>query len=427
MGGISRDAVACSVEASREARRAPLSTLLALALLVGLVPCVGSGCKTREIDPERTFERGPLPYHVGIYLDLDSFQFPARPVVDSPPDTDDAARAAASEESMPPAARIAFALAPEEFLEGVAAALVKDPTSASQVKVLAATSRAQALEEASGLDVLLAVGLEARPEFDEHDWLWGWAGIEVVSWLFGGIPAWFVPTVDYVTEGRLVVDGLDLHSRAGSDVSPFDWKETLESPRQNVSLWDRSHPLDRPIDYLATLLIPPMFLLPGDPDRLSLEIANDMTRDLGEKLVVSLRGHLLEAEPRRALSVAFVSPDPLASIEGETILLRLGIASRDEGLAGDTGPGAGARIRAMDVHRLSSGAEPFRWTMSRGAMEGLSRDLEVAAKESGAAGSRYTLLDVTEPIPLEKGQNTIKVRILREDGERVTRTMVYFR
>jgi hypothetical protein len=190
-----------------------------------------------------------------------------------------------------------------------------------------------------------------------------------------------------------------------------------------VSLWDRSHPFDRPIDYLATLLIPPMFLLPGDPDRLSLEIANDMTRDLGAKLVVSLRDRLLEAEPTRPLSVAFVSPDPLVPIESETILLRLGIASRAEGAGLD----AGGRIRALDVHRLSGEAEPFRWTMSRGAIEGLSRDLEAASKQPGGAGGRYTLIDVTDPIPLEKGQNTIKVRILREDGERVTRTMVYFR
>lgn len=427
MGGISRDAGARSVAAPGSARRAPHSMLLALTFWAGLVICAAAGCKTREIEPEKTFERGPLPYHVGVYLDLDSFHFPARPVLDTPPDSGNPVRAAASEEPTPPPASIGFALAPEEFLEGVVAALVKDPTSASQVKVLAATSRARALQEAAGLDVLLAVGLEARPEFDEHDWLWGWAGIEVVSWLFGGVPAWFVPTVDYVTEGRLKVDGLDLHSRAGSDVSPFDWKETLESPRQNVSLWDRSHPFDRPIDYLATLLIPPMFLVPGDPERLSLEIANDMTRDLGAKLVISLRGHLLEAEPRRALSVAFVSPDPLSPIEGETILLRLGIASRDEGPAGGTGRGAGARIRALDVDRFSAGAEPFRWTMSRGAMEALSRDQEAAAKQSGGEGSGYTLIDVTEPIPLEKGQNSIKVRILREDGERVTRTMVYFR
>ena len=76
MGGIARDAGACSMVAPGSVRRAPLLTPLVVALLVGLVSCAG-GCKTRELEPEETFERGPLPYHVGIYLDLESFQFPA--------------------------------------------------------------------------------------------------------------------------------------------------------------------------------------------------------------------------------------------------------------------------------------------------------------------------------------------------------------
>lgn len=177
-----------------------------------------------------------------------------------------------------------------------------------------------------------------------------------------------------------------------------------------MSLWDRSHPFDRPLDYLLTIVVPPMVLAPGDRDRVSEELTGDLTADLSGQLSRALRRRFLDAERSRALSIAFLAPDPRGAVGEAALKLKLAVASRGKG-----------RVAAFDVHRFAAGGKRFRWEMPRSDVQPL------ATGAAAAPAGGYFALDLPAPIPLEAGENTIKVRILRDDGETVTRTMVYTR
>ncbi len=447
--------------------------------LLGLA--VAGGCASRPLAPELTFERGPMPYEVGIFVDLETLGFEAGPAtVEAAPDPveetgggvrngggqgkgggngngsgDGNGRGvgngggdgtggdgtgggtggapAAGDPGLAPnvasplsrrAPRVHYGLDAGALAASVARSISRDQRAVTAARVLAADNRLDALEAArkSNVDLLLAIGFETRPEYDEHAPTWGWGAVEIACWLFGGVPAWFVPSVEYLTESRLKVEVLDLHQgrvrewRPGSATAAkaapqFDWKKTLESHGHNVSLWDRSHPFDRPLDYALTLVAPPMVLNPGDPARLGAKLTAEQMSDLGRKLASTLKARLLDAESKAPLSVAFVSPDPRQGVEGESVVLRLGIASRGE-----------ARVRAIDVHRFAVKVQKFRWVMPPAQVEHLAEKLGALP-----AGGGYVSFDVPEAVPIAPGENTIRVRVLCDDGETVTRTMVFTR
>src|SRR5262249_34188341 len=152
-------------------------------------------------------------------------------------------------------------------------------------------------------------------------------------------PAWFVPTVAYRTDARVSVEGVDLHQKAvrgwyaalkggareGKEESlpAFDWQESFESAAHNVSLWDRSHPFDHPLQYLSTIVVPPMALNPGDPVRLSTKLTDEIDWDWGERLSEGVRDHLLEEEAKNPLSIVFHSPLPRKPVLEDSIRLRI--------------------------------------------------------------------------------------------------------
>jgi hypothetical protein len=394
--------------------------------------------------PEMTFERGPLPYHVGLFVDVAKLGFDAgakpaatdgqldkAPEPDSPRGGSDGngGGADASASTPPPAeagraappVRVHYTLNAAEMAGSLARSLTDSTGAVSLARVLPAGDRVEAFRVAreQNVDVLLALGFETRPEYDEHHYSPAWGTLEVACWLFGGIPAWFVPTVGYATDARLKIEVVDLCQRkvrdwkpgATADAPPFDWKTRLDSSDQSTSLWDRAHPFDRPLFYLLTLVVPPMIFNPGDPERLSTELTGDVMSDLGSKLGRALRAKLLEGESKAPLSIAFISPDPRDGLKGESMSLRLAVASRGEG-----------RISRLEVHRFAPKAMKHRWFMTPEQVDKLARSLEALPPEGG-----YVSFDVPHQFPIEPGENVIKVWILRDDGEQVTRTMVFRR
>ena len=392
------------------------------------------GCAGREHPAQEVLGSGPLPYHVGIFVDTESLELPSLAWSDAPageePNADVAeesspSQPAGAERSLPqPPAdhRIRCLLSLEELTRRMAGPLRAD---FSKLTILPAGTREQTLLAArgaasreGGLDLLLAVGFETKDEYRDYRRPGGWVVLEIVCWLFGGVPAWFVPTVEYATDSRLSLEGVDLGGKrvrdwwgraAGDGVADlFDWKENLEAPAQNVSLWDRSHPFDRPLDYVSTFLVPPMVLVPGDPMRLSRELTGDIADELAEKLREAVRKRIVEQNAQAPLSLVFSSPR--AGVILDSLTLKLGISVHGQ-----------EKIKVFDVNRLASGSKTFRWVASAEDVTRLGQALE-----SRRDPADYISYEVPAAIPLEPGENTIKVRALASSGELVTRTAVYY-
>jgi hypothetical protein len=330
----------------------------------------------------------------------------------------------------------------EEALERIAESL-RDPEIFSGVTVLAATTREEAIFEARRLhcDSVLALELETSSTYDEYERPGGWATLEVVSWLFGGIPSWFVPTVEYQTPSRLqaqridlgparapgasapspgngegsgngaFTDGASADGASGGDGGTPSWRDGVEEIDRGTSLWDRSDPLDRPLQYLTTILAPPMVLPWGQGDRLSEELTSTVTADLGSKLNDLLRRRFLDDEGTAALSVLVLAPDPRAEAGDGAGRLRIAVSSR--------GPG---RIVGLDAVRLAAGVPLLRWRAGTDDLAGLSEKLEARTDTSS-----YVELEIPEEIPLAPGENLLKVRVLREDRQLAQRTVFYTR
>ncbi len=406
-----------------------LSGALWAACCLAVTGC-GSVPGTKE-----SFARGPLPYHVCVFVDREALGFIAGDAAGDPAQASQPSRAARPAESErggsngnggaavadpapapepePVAKKIQYTLDAEAFAARVARAISSESGAVTLARVLEAPNRPDALRIAQGVnaDLLIAVGFETRPEYTDRSWSPGWGVLEIGSWLFGGIPSWFVPSLEFSTLSRLKIEVVDLHQRSpGEHAEPETaWKEDFNAPYQTVSLWDRSYPFDRPLDYLATIVVPPVVMNPGDPERVSQELTDDLTSELNDQFAVSLRNRLIESEKTALVSIGFLTPDPSRPVKADSIRLRVGIASR--------GP---ARVAALDLHRFVSGAEKFRWVMPKADVESLAKRLE----ELDAKGE-YAELDVPDEIPIVAGENIVKLRVLRDDGLIVTRTMVY--
>ncbi len=385
-------------------RRIGRCVLSGAVVLAGLLAALGcSGVPSAQ----ESFARGPLPYHVCVFVDREALGFIAG---DPVPGTE------AASPAPPPAPRemkIQYGLDAQALARSVARALSTESGTVTLARVLEASNRADALKIARSAeaDLLVAVGFETRPEYTHQAWSPGWGALEIGAWLFGGLPAWFVPSLKFSTLSRLKVEVVDLHPGGRGERSAPEtvWKQSFDAPYQNLSLWDRSHPFDRPLDYVATIVVPPVVMNPGDPERVSRELTDDLTGELNDQFSSALHAQLIESESISPVSVGFLSPDPLNPVDAEAISLRLGIANR--------GP---ARVTALDLHRFVAGVEKFRWVMPRTEVEAFARRLSALEGEDG-----YVPLDLPDPIPIAAGDNILKIRVQRDDGLTVSRTMVY--
>ena len=369
--------------------RSSRATLPVLGLLF-VCGCAGMG----TTDP---WSRGPAPLHVGIFLDAESL-----PV------------------SLPSASggtdgTVGYIGDEHGILFGIQEAISIENPIVTRATVLAARSRKEALAEAKGLDLLLGVGFEAPATFEGPTWPWPWATLEITTWLFGGIPSWYVPSRRFETDVRLTVAGLDLNDDQvrlwfrtdTSDLPLYTWREEVGCPEQRISLHDRSSFVDDFGDYALSIFAPPNLIALDDSMRISEAVTTKVNLDLAEQLSEVLAERFRLEEDARPIGIAFVSPDPNHIVEDDLIILDLEIRSRDR-----------KAIRALDVLRLAPDADEFRWSASREDLAYFERVFE--------SGSESVPFVVPVDIPLSYGQNVLKVRVVRRDGEITTRTMTYF-
>ena len=69
----------------------------------------------------------------------------------------------------------------------------------------------------------------------------------------------------------------------------------------------------------------------------------------------------------------------------------------------------------LDLHRIDEGAERYRWVLRGDELQRVNGLLE----KDGQAR-----IEVPGGVPLVAGRNLVKVRALRNDGVRVSRTVV---
>ena len=363
--------------------------------MVGLAMVVG-GCSSVP-SAEETLERGPLPYEVGVFVDEEALQLPPGAL---------------------PESVVRYLDDGDALLEHLQDAISVEQAVVSRVVRLSATRRAEAVRESAGLDLLLAVGFETPEEFPPNGLSGAWMSLEVVSWLFGGIPSWFVPSMLYRTGVEMRVEGLDLHQprvdrwlASHDEGAPdFDWRQEYQVDDRNISLTDRAAIRDRPGDYALTILVPPSVVKPGNPARLSRSLTDSINAELGSALAEGLRAQLLDEVAMGPLGVAFVSPDPNRVHEDPELELTLAIASSD-----------GVPISRLMVSRQVSGADPYLWEADAPELEALAQRL---AEFGGTAA--FAPFPVSARLPLEPGENVVKVRLSRTDGIGTVRTMVFF-
>jgi hypothetical protein len=349
-----------------------------------------------------------LPLSVGVYFDAAGSRFPTG----GPPAREDGSVADIGV-SQP----LAFAGDPQQIVDTLADVLAVEEAVVERAVPLVSRDRAGALREGKSHDFVLGVRLQTPPEYGDEISAAN-ALVEAITWLFGigFFPSWFIPTHEYAVETELALDAVDLNHpevqrwlEAGSGTSAppepaFDLVERVET--KGLSLFDRARLVDDADDYLLTVLIPPMFVVPGDTATASESLTAAVISELCASLVESLRDRLTELELSSPLRVVFA--DPAVDARG---ILRFDILS--------TGA---ARLNALDVYRLASresGLAPYGWGPSAAQLRGL--DQALAQSRDGRVP-----VELAEPMPLAAGINVIKVRILRDDGVRASRTVVVF-
>ena len=377
---------------------------------------------------EEAQERGPLPYEVGVFLDAESLTLPPGAL---------------------PESVVRYLDDGDALLQHLQDAISVAQPVVSRVVRLSSTTRAAAVREGAGLDLLLAVGFATPEEFPPNGLDGGWMSLEVFSWLFGGVPSWFVPSMLYWTDVQMQVEGLDLPqprlaewlSSSGAVAAPqFDWRQEFEILESNVSLADRAAILERPEDYAFTILVPPSVVKPGDPLRLSRSLTDAINAELGFALAQGLKAQLIVEDEGQPLGVAFLSPNPNRVHVEPDLDLALAIASAD-----------GVPIERLVVSRRVEGAPQYTWVADALQLEELAArlqegggDTDVAredvgdgelldgdnqgstARPAGEGVARFVGFSVPEQLPLEPGENVVKVSLHRRDGLEAVRTMVFF-
>lgn len=350
-----------------------------------------SACASEERSVETAYREDPLPFHAAIY-------------VASAAGIDEATSSAESRRG------VSFRIGASALADELARSLESPPGVVSVATVVSAANLDEAIDAArrESADCVLVLDFQTAEGYRDFERPLGWASLEILSWLFGGVPSWFVPTLQYVTNTTLEVRGLD--PAAEGSLAPA-WRETIASRTQGASLWDRSDIWDRPLDYVATIVVPPMLLASATPERLAGELTQSTILEVAEGLRDCVRRKLSDVEAAAPLSVAFLTPPPARRLDANSFRARLAISSLD-----------GSGVRAMDLIRLAEGSELFRWQATREDLQRLNEGLKTA----GSSGA-YFEYAVPSEIPLAYGENVIKVRLLREDGRMVTRTATYRR
>ncbi len=345
----------------------PAFYLIVLALLV-LPGCSGGGT------PRSSSDSAVLPYSVGVFLEEQAGG------------------------AMDP-------LAAQAVLDAACSALQEDGAVVSRALALSSRTASAALREGRNMDFLVGISLQTETALPEPEVSSGAATLEVMTWLFGGIPSWFVPTLEYPLSGRMELAVFDLN-----DQDTRSWLKLTEpasppSPAhklvsgggsRSLSLVDRSDGAGAVDNYLLSIIMPPMFVA-GDPEMVRKVLNEEATSGFLEKLRNDLRTRLLRDEKDRTLRVVF----PQASAGGA--------------FAFDLFSSAPGGIRVLDLHRIAEGAERYRWVLRGDELQRVNSLLE----KDGQAR-----VEVPGGVPLVAGRNLVKIRALRNDGIRVSRTVV---
>lgn len=376
--------------------------MLTLLMTAGALFTAASGCASSgSRHPDYPAGR-PLPLSVGVYLEPTLTRLPTG-----------ASSSGAGDDSA--AGMLHFTREAKDVLEELVVALVGESALVERAVQLDARSLADAVREGRDHDLLVGVGLRTADGFPGRV-RGDLATLEVLSWLFGGIPSWYVPTREYdlgATAMALELTDMNhpevrgwLADEAGDPAAPPgpDFEVVAKIERQGLSLAERSAFADEPGDYLLTIVVPPMVVTSGSSRGASEALTRKISSRLHDGLKQTLRRRLVELEVASPLRVVIDT----SAIGG------LGAFNFD--LVSDRG----APLEALDVHRRTGGAASYHWKATDAELGNL--DAALASSEDG----RLTVA-LADPIPLVEGENMIKVSVLRQDGVRTTRSVVVLR
>ena len=341
--------------------------LIVLALLV-LPGCSGGAA------PRSSGDAAALPYSVGVFL-------------------------------LAQADGVKDPLAAQAVLDAACTALQEDDAVVSRALALSSRTVPAALREGRNMDFLIGVSLKTESVLPEPEVSSGDATLEVVAWLFGGIPSWFMPTLEYPLSGRMELTVFDLNDKETRSWLKLTEPAAPPAPAhslvsaggsRSLSLVDRSLGAAAVENYLLSVVMPPMFVA-GDPEMVRGALNEDATSGFLEKLRKDLRTRLIRDEQEKPLRVVF---------PGE---------SRGGAFAFDLFSSSPGAIRVLDLHRIAEGVERYRWVLRGAELQRVNGLLE----KDGQAR-----IEVPGGVPLVAGRNLVKVRALRNDGVRVSRTVV---
>ncbi|MEM7261719.1 MAG: hypothetical protein AAF488_06980, partial [Planctomycetota bacterium] len=253
-------------------------------------------------------------------------------------------------------------------------------------------------------DYLFIVTLSAPESYGQPERPIGTAALEVGAWLFGGIGSWFTPSLSYTADTEMRILVVDMNDPDPTKVGDH----RIKADTGSISLWDRADFNDDIGDYALTIVVPPMFVTPDDALAESEAVTTDVLDDIHGQLDGSFKDGLVQAELARKLRVAFLDPCGGSSLDGAVFGPTLEIVSE-----------GGVEIKALDLHRLAKDVDAYRWKATADQLQKLNQGLP-----EGEPG-RVSIGVPVEEFPLVPGTNLIKVRALRTDGVRVSRTVVY--
>ena len=298
----------------------------------------------------------------------------------------------------------------EAALGRICAALESDDALVSRALALSSTTTSSALREGRNLDFLVGVSLETEEVLPEPRISSGAAALEIATWLFGGLPSWFVATHEYRLTGGMEFEVIDLNDQkvrawlklsAESPVPPPAYKLRSSGGSRSLSLVDRS-PGDGAMDnYLQSIVMPPMYI-PGESAAVINVLNEEAVAGFLEELKGELRGHLDRDEKERPLRIILSGRSDPSTFAFEL----LSAADRLD-------PG----LRVLDLHRLAEGVDRYRWVLRGDELVRVNQELEAKGRAR---------IELADGLPVVPGRNLVKVRALGTDGVRISRTVVIF-
>lgn len=360
-------------------------------LFVGLAALIVHGCAGSASRDADDLDSGALPFRVAVYFDERGSSLPVL----------------STEEE--PSPYPIFRWTGRDIAASIARSLVDDHELVSDAVVIEAPSQDEARQAAQNYEYLLLLSLEAPPNFAPPERSWGWGTLEVVSWLFGGIPSWFVPTVSYPTATHLTGHFVDMNeaSAGTGEEAPLDQNVFVRST--SLSLWQRCAIGENPGEYALSLVVPPMVLRPEDKIAEGEKVTAELMEELGDEFARALRPALVERELERTFRVSFLEPAPGASVSGKFPRVLVAVTSQDS-----------VPIAKLEVRRYATDVPTFRWVASEDRIAAINDQL---VAEEGGGRARF---QVPVELPLVPGRNVVRVGAVRNDGTRLTRTVVYF-